>query len=151
MGKLKGYSLLLFTLLIVGCSAWGQMPREIHTRLAARSQALLGKDFRTDGQEWRGELRASNYIEFNLTFYAGIRYRLVCVNTLCEGAVQYTLFDSEHNVLFKSEEHNNPEYWDFEFGAATVCTVLMHEAPGHSARGQKGYALFRLGYSPPSR
>ncbi len=124
----------------------GQVPREIHIRLSQTCDSIMGANFRPDGQEWCGLIRPSNYVEYCLTFYAGVRYRFVCENTLEVGAVQYTFFDSEHNVLFKSDEHGNPRYWDFEFRATTICQVLMHEAPGHCGHGQKGYAMVRVGF-----
>ena len=125
-----------------------QVPPE---QLEAQCAALLGPEMIPDGQEFYRSLPIGTRAECNLTFYAGLRYRLAFSVSQPAVAIAYTLYDNDRKVLFESSGYGNPAWWDVRFDATSTCTLsLSLISRGRAVAGVR-YAMLRVGFCPPTR
>ncbi|PID90135.1 MAG: hypothetical protein CSA97_04490 [Bacteroidetes bacterium] len=129
------------------CHASKQPSRETKRTLSIQCQQEVSDSYRTDGQEWSGQLTPGRIQEFTLSFYAGVRYRLAYATTVPTQKLSYRVFDPDRNLLFSSEQHGNPAAWDFIFDSTTECSVVVQLAEPAGAPPEV-FALFRLAFRP---
>jgi hypothetical protein len=54
------------------------------------------------------------YAELNMTFYSKTDYRLAICGLDEVRDLEFRVFDGDHNLLFKSKDHNFTRTWDFK-------------------------------------
>lgn len=100
-------------------------------------------DFLSDGQHYRALLLTDQVAEFNATLYGGTTYRLSACSGTQDGNLQFSVFDKERNLIFRSVEHSNAPYWDFQL-ASTMDVVV--EAQLDPIAGSSGCAVMLIGF-----
>ncbi len=106
-------------------------------------QKHITDDFLSDGQHYRALLLSDQVAEFNATLYGGTTYRLSACSGTQDGNLQFSVFDKERNLIFRSVEHSNAPYWDFQL-ASTMDVVV--EAQLDPIAGSSGCAVMLIGF-----
>ena len=106
-------------------------------------QKHITDDFLSDGQHYRALLLSDQIAEFNATLYGGTTYRLSACSGTQDGNLQFSVFDKERNLIFRSVEHSNAPYWDFQL-ASTMDVVV--EAQLDPIAGSSGCAVMLIGF-----
>ena len=76
-----------------------------------------------NGQLNSSTLLAGQTAELELTFNAGLEYRiLVCASEVL-GKASFKLIDVEKNTVFNSSDINNSEFWDFNVESTQQFTL----------------------------
>tara|TARA_B100000902_G_C27006947_1_gene762738 strand:+ start:368 stop:778 length:411 start_codon:yes stop_codon:yes gene_type:complete len=106
-------------------------------------QKHITDNFLSDGQHYRALLLTDQVAEFNATLYGGTTYRLSACSGTQDGNLQFSVFDKEHNLIFRNVEHSNTPYWDFQL-ASTIDVVV--EAQLDPIAGRSGCAVMLIGF-----
>lgn len=70
--------------------------------------------FTHNGQMSTTTVTAGQSAEVNLTFYSGQDYRIyICAQEIL-GECSFKVMDQSRKVVFDSENHGNPDFWDFK-------------------------------------
>ncbi|MBC7412506.1 MAG: hypothetical protein H7331_08645 [Bacteroidia bacterium] len=83
----------------------------------------LGRQFVSDGQNYRSLLLDEETAEFHATFYGGSTYRLAACSGTGDGNLIIKVYDKDRNLLFSNGDHKNASYWDFKFKGTMDCTI----------------------------
>lgn len=82
----------------------------------------LTKEYISDGQQYISLLTGDQIAEFNVIFYGGNTYRIsACANN--KQIISFTVFDKNRKEIFNSSEHNNIQFWDFQFKSTLECFI----------------------------
>ena len=106
-------------------------------------QAHISSQYLSDGQHYRALLLSDQVAEFNATLYGGTTYRLAGCSGTQDGNLQYRVFDSQRNLLFKNDEFQNTPHWDFQV-EATLDVII--EAQLDPIAGASGCAVMLMGF-----
>ncbi|MDB4104474.1 hypothetical protein N9545_03000 [Salibacteraceae bacterium] len=106
-------------------------------------QTHISSQYLSDGQHYRALLLSDQVAEFNATLYGGTTYRLAGCSGTQDGNLQYRVFDSQRNLLFKNDEFQNAPHWDFQV-EATLDVII--EAQLDPIAGASGCAVMLMGF-----
>ena len=138
----KGLLKLAFVLL--GFIAVNSASAQIADTVANACARHLGNQFISDGQQYRALLmNADETAEFHTTLYGGTIYRVAACSGLSDGNLVFSVYDSEHNLLFTNSEFKNAPYWDFKINKTLDCTI---EARLDGAQAGSGRAVVLIGF-----
>jgi hypothetical protein len=138
----KGLLKLAFVLL--GFIAVNSASAQIADTVANACAKHLGNQFISDGQQYRALLmNADETAEFHTTLYGGTIYRVAACSGLSDGNLVFSVYDSEHNLLFTNSEFKNAPYWDFKITNTLDCTI---EARLDGAQAGSGRAVVLIGF-----
>ncbi|MBK7182273.1 MAG: hypothetical protein IPH89_04715 [Bacteroidetes bacterium] len=138
----KGLLKLAFVLL--GFIAVNSASAQIADTVANACARHLGNQFISDGQQYRALLmNADETAEFHTTLYGGTIYRVAACSGLSDGNLVFSVYDSEHNLLFTNSEFKNAPYWDFKINNTLDCTI---EARLDGAQAGSGRAVVLIGF-----
>ncbi|MBL7882768.1 MAG: hypothetical protein JNL69_01765 [Bacteroidia bacterium] len=70
--------------------------------------------FTHNGQMSTTTVTAGQSAEVNLTFYSGQDYRIYICSQEILGECSFKVMDQNRKVVFDSENHSNPDFWDFK-------------------------------------
>jgi len=70
--------------------------------------------FTHNGQMSTTTVTAGQSAEVNLTFYSGQDYRIYICSQEILGECSFKVMDQNRKVVFDSENHGNPDFWDFK-------------------------------------
>jgi hypothetical protein len=88
-------------------------------------------------------MNADETAEFHTTLYGGTIYRVAACSGLSDGNLVFSVYDSEHNLLFTNSEFKNAPYWDFKITNTLDCTI---EARLDGAQAGSGRAVVLIGF-----
>lgn len=97
--------------------------------------------FVVTGRPFRSILTGDEVAEFHATLFSGTTYR-VAVGGGEKSHLIFTMYDSDHNMLFNSQEHGNPPYWDFAVDGYLEAIVETRLDPEMT---QSGFAVVMTG------
>lgn len=104
----------------------------------------LEAQFISDGQQYRALLmNADETAEFHTTLYSGTVYRIAACSGLSDGNLIFSVYDTEHNLLFTNSEYKNAPYWDFKITNTLDCII---EAKLASSSAGSGRAVILIGF-----
>jgi hypothetical protein len=87
-----------------------------------------------DGQFYRALLQGDEVAEFGLTLFGGTTYRVAACSGDSDGALVFSVYDKERNLLFTNKEHGNAPYWDLAVANTLDVTVeAISMAPRQAA------------------
>ena len=72
-----------------------------------------------------------------------ITYRIAACTGLSDGALQFSVYDKQHNLLFTNREHDNDPYWDL--AVANTIDVSV-EAQLDRTKAGSGCAVLLIGF-----
>lgn len=75
-------------------------------------------------------LADGEYAELNMTFYSKTEYRLAICGLEQVKNLEFRVFDSDHNLLFKNIDQNYTRTWDFKLDASQqlIIAIIVPEA-----------------------
>ncbi|MBN8695678.1 MAG: hypothetical protein J0L87_04030 [Bacteroidetes bacterium] len=136
--------LLKIALVLLGFIAVNSASAQISDTVANACAKHLGNQFISDGQQYRALLmNADETAEFHTTLYGGTIYRIAACSGLSDGNLVFSVYDSEHNLLFTNSEFKNAPYWDFKINSTLDCTI---EARLDGAQAGSGRAVVLIGF-----
>ncbi len=136
--------LLKIALVLLGFIAVNTASAQISDTVANSCAKHLGNQFISDGQQYRALLmNADETAEFHTTLYGGTIYRIAACSGLSDGNLVFSVYDSEHNLLFTNSEFKNAPYWDFKINSTLDCTI---EARLDGAQAGSGRAVVLIGF-----
>lgn len=97
----------------------------------------------SDGQQYQTILNGDEMAEFHISFLAGSTYRIVGCSGLSEGNLVYSVYDTEHNLIYTNSNYENAPYWDFKFNYSMDCVI---EAKLDSKTTESGFAIMLVGF-----
>ena len=100
-------------------------------------------EYLSDGQHYRALLLSDQVAEFNATLYGGTTYRLAGCSGTQDGNLQFRVFDSECNLIFKNNDFQNAPHWDFQI-ESTLDVII--EAELDPIAGASGCAVMLMGF-----
>ncbi len=104
----------------------------------------LGRDFVSDGQNYRALLLDEEVAEFRATFYGGSTYRVAACSGTTDGNLIFSVYDKDRNLLFTNADQKNAPYWNFKFKSTMDCIV---EAKLDAAKAaSSGCAVLLIGF-----
>ncbi len=102
------------------------------------------KNYLSDGQIYRTMITPDEVGEFQVTFFANIRYRVAIASTLnAPNKIIFRMLDPERNILFSNRDFDNSPYWDFQFTGTINCIIEVEIAPEID---KSAIALMMIGY-----
>ncbi|MCB0792992.1 MAG: hypothetical protein H6595_09745 [Flavobacteriales bacterium] len=103
----------------------------------------ITQEYIPDGQFYRALLYQDEIAEFDMTLFGGITYRIAACTGLSDGALQFSVYDKQHNLLFTNREHDNDPYWDL--AVANTIDVSV-EAQLDRTKAGSGCAVLLIGF-----
>lgn len=141
MKKIVTYSIALLFGVTVSVSSSAQCD-SIANNCAKRN---MDASFISDGQQYRALLvNSDETAEFHTTFYGGSIYRIAACSGMTDGNLIFTVFDSQHNVLFSNANYQNAPYWDFKVKSTVDCIIDAQLNP--STNSGSGCAVILIGF-----
>jgi hypothetical protein len=136
---------LLKLVLIVGIFITGNtMSAQISDTVATTCAKHLESTFISDGQQYRALLvNADETAEFHTTLYGGTLYRIAGCTGLKDGNLVFSVYDTEHNLLFSNSEFKNAPYWNFKVKNTLDCII---EAKLDATAQGSGRAVVLIGF-----
>jgi len=105
----------------------------------------MDPSFISDGQQYRALLvNSDETAEFHTTFYGGSIYRIAACSGMTDGNLVFTVFDSQHNVLFSNSNYQNAPYWDFKVKSTVDCIIDAQLNP--TTNSGSGCAVILIGF-----
>ncbi len=104
--------------------------------------------FTHNGQMHAVKVIAGQTTELNMNFSAGQIYRiLVCSEAVLE-EVSFRVLDKSRKVIFDSQQHNNPDFWDFKVKNAQqfIVQVLCPPSSSTSSTPPSGCVSILVGF-----
>ncbi len=107
---------------------------------ACKSQ--ISSPFVINSQPLQAFLTGDEVAVFHTTFLSGSIYRIAA----CSGTEQpiiFSVYDSNHNLLFTNSDYQNAGVWDFKMAGSIECTI---EAQLNTQEVSSGMALMYIGF-----
>ena len=101
----------------------------------------LTGNYISDGQQYMSLLSGEQIAEFSVIFYGGNTYRVITCGG-DENDIVFNIYDQHRNEIFKSSDHDNTSYWDFQFESTLECYV---EAKLSKGNGNSGFVVLLIG------
>jgi len=129
---------------VVAVIAANTASAQISDTVANSCAKHLENQFISDGQQYRALLmNADETAEFHTTLYGGTVYRIAACSGLSDGNLIFSIYDSEHNLLFTNSEYKNAPYWDFKI--KNTLDVIIEAKLANSSSGS-GRAVILIGF-----
>jgi hypothetical protein len=110
---------------------------QINDTVANACARHLESQFISDGQQYRALLmNADETAEFHTTLYGGTLYRIAACSGLSDGNLVFSVYDTEHNLLFTNSEFKNAPFWDFKIVNTLDCIIEAKLDGGSSGSGR---------------
>ena len=93
-------------------------------------------------QPFKALLAGDEIAEFKLTMFSGTTYR-ISAGSAGNKYIIFSVFDSNHNLLFTNKDYENASYWDFQVEGYMDCIV---EAKLDNSIAQSGFAIIMTGF-----
>lgn len=135
-----------FKLAIVACGLFinNTLSAQIADTVANACARHLENQFISDGQQYRALLmNADETAEFHTTLYGGTLYRIAACSGLSDGNLIFSVYDTEHNLLFTNSEFKNAPFWDFKITNTLDCII---EAKLDGGAQGSGRAVVLIGF-----
>jgi hypothetical protein len=114
----------------------------IANRCAARN---MDPTFISDGQQYRALLvNSDETAEFHTTFYSGTTYRIAACSGLSDGNLIFSVYDSQHHLIFSNSNYQNAPYWDFKIKSTLDCVIDAQLNP--TTNSGSGCAVILIGF-----
>ncbi len=97
--------------------------------------------FIVTGKPFRALLTGDEVAEFKATLFSSTTYR-IAVGSKVSNHVIFSIYDTNHTLLFTTEDHDNASYWDFEVDGYLDCIV---EARLDNTVASSGFAIVMTG------
>lgn len=121
------------------------MPTGINSQedqLVKDCMSSLKSPFIVSDSSLKALLTGEEIAEFRTTLFNGNTYRIV----LCshqEGLIEFSLFDTNRNLLYTSSEYGNAGSWDFQMEGSMECII---EARLNNDLAESGMAMLLIGF-----
>lgn len=132
---------LLKTLFVAGLLA---MPINMNSQadvIEANCKANFEYPFIVTGRPFKALLTGDEVAEFKATLFSGTTYR-ISTGSQDNNYIIFSVYDSEHNLLFTNKDYNNASYWDFDIEGYLDCIV---EARLDENIATSGFAILMTG------
>lgn len=111
--------LIMFTLLLFAVNdSYTQTDKEN----LSECEKWLVPPFISDGQNYLFEIDNEQKGNLRKTFFGGTTYRIIICSENREKAT-FSMYDTEKNLLFTNQNHNNAGHWDFRFESTIDCII----------------------------
>ena len=110
--------------------------------ILAGCKASLRSPFIVSERTFKALLTGEEVAEFRATFFSGTVYRLVSCGFESEN-VQFTVMDTNRNIIFASTNYKNADLWDFQMEGSMECII---EARLKTERVKSGMIFMLLGF-----
>jgi hypothetical protein len=105
----------------------------------------MDASFISDGQQYRALLvNSDETAEFHTTFYGGTIYRVAACSGMTDGNLVFTIYDSQHNLIFTNSAYQNAPYWDFSVKSTIDCVIDAQLNP--TTNSGSGCAVILIGF-----
>ena len=135
---MKKNNILLLVFLMIFSLANAQMDKTVQL-----CDKYLLPPFISDGQDYRTILNNDQIAEFHMTLYGGATYRIIACSGDKEGALSFSVYDVEKNLLFTNKDHKDTPYWDFKI-SHTVDIIV--EAELKNQKENSGFVFISLAF-----
>ena len=108
-----------------------------------RCVKYISHPYISDGQQYRALLNEDEVAEFHATFYGGSTYRIAACTGASDGALVFSVYDSDRHLLFTNKDYENTPYWDFKFKSTVDCII---EAQLDTKVKTSGLAVMLIGF-----
>ena len=139
---MKKILLLLITVSILLVGNIKQSNAQADTIMNFCSQ-FIKYPYISDGQEYLALITEGETAEFRATFYGGATYRIVACSGLTKNNLIFRLYDKDRNELFSSSDHQNTQFWNFQFNSTIDCIIEAELDPNSAS---SGFALLLIGF-----
>lgn len=136
----KHRALVILILLVVSKFSFGQFDN-----MELGCKKYFTSEYVSDGQEYYATLKPDQKIEFRTTFFGNSTYRIVACSNISSANLVFSVFDTDKNLLFCSEDYNSPPYWNFNFTSTVTCIIQIDVK---SSKFKPGYVLLLIGFKP---
>jgi len=102
----------------------------------------ISSDFILNSQPLQAFLTGDEVAEFKTTFLSGSVYRISACSASDE-PILFSVFDTNHNLLFSNSDYQNAKYWDFKMAGSMECII---EARLDESQKSSGMALLYIGF-----
>lgn len=120
------------------------VPMQVNSQadaIEAQCKACFEYPFVVTGKPFRSLLTGDEVAEFKATLFSSTTYR-IAVSSKNSNNIIFSVYDSEHNLLFTNADHNNAPYWDLEVDGYLDCII---EARLDNTKAQSGFAIVMTG------
>ncbi len=138
---MKKQALIIGLFLVVGFSLVPSLSKAQCGELANKCAPSL-KPFKSDGQFHRALLLEGETAEFETTFYAGNKYKIVACTGPHSDSLEFSVYDSRYNLLFSNLDHDMPQDWQFSFNATDKYIIQANLSEGAGS----GCAVILIGF-----
>lgn len=111
--------------------------------IATRCEKYVTTNYIPDGQFYRALLQGDEVAEFGLTLFGGTTYRVAACTGDSDGALVFSVFDRQRNLLYTNKEHGNAPFWDL---AITNTMDVILEAHLDASKVSSGCAVMLIGF-----
>ncbi len=121
------------------------IPQEVNSQAEAienSCKTCFPHPYIISGRPFRSILTGDEVAEFHATLFSGTTYR-IAVGNAEKNSVIFTMYDTDHNMLFTSKDYGNAPYWDFTVEGYTDCIV---EARLDNTIATSGFAIVMTGF-----
>ena len=136
--------LLKLAVVVCGFLITNTASAQIADTVANSCARHLQNQFISDGQQYRALLmNADETAEFHTTLYGGTLYRIAACSGLSDGNLVFSVYDTQHNLLFSNKDYKNAPYWDFKIVSTLDCVI---EARLDGTAQGSGRAVILIGF-----
>lgn len=111
--------------------------------LACKCKKYFPTEYISDGQEYFASLKPDQKVEFRTTFFGGNQYRIVTCTDIAGGQVEFSVFDTDKNLLFSNHRYDYSPYWNFSFRSTVTCIVQVDVK---QTTFKPGFVMMIIGY-----
>lgn len=106
----------------------------------------INNGFVHNSQPMKALLTGSEVAEFRTTLFEGNIYRIATCSP-ANKKIWFSVYDTNNNLLFSSNQHNDSSTWDFKMEGNMECVI---EAGLTADSGDSGLALLLIGFKNAS-
>lgn len=136
--KLKSFLKALFVVCLLAVPVSMNSQAEI---IEANCKANFEYPFILTGRPFRALITNDEVAEFRATLFSGTTYR-ISAGSQGNSYLIFSVYDTDHNLLFTNKDHGNATYWDFEVDGYLDCIV---EARLDESITSSGFAILMTG------
>ncbi len=121
------------------------VPQEVNSQAEAienSCKACFPHPYIISGRPFRSILTGDEIAEFHATLFSGTTYRIAVGNGEKSNVI-FTVYDTNHNMLFSSKDYGNAPYWDFSVDGYMDCIVEAHL---DNTVATSGFAIVMTGF-----
>lgn len=121
------------------------LPLQVNSQAEAvenSCKACFQHPYIISGRPFKSLLTGDEVAEFHTTLFSGTTYRIAVGNGERSNVI-FTVYDTDHNMLFSSKDYGNAPYWDFSVDGYMDCIV---EARLDNTVASSGFAIVMTGF-----